>query len=269
MINSSRSTLGYPGTTGGLGDHFGVGGGDVILGIAAVRIGGIAAIGTHYSVEDAGPVYSGPIRLKAPKSGHSPGNSIPAKRHSESLTSVQRAGRRTILYYYDSPNGRATTRVANRSDDSGNAIRPEWVAQQPHDPGITVSQLLAWLIDAVRLNSLALDEQNRTRLEKLLAKCTVAPSPGNCDTSAGLTRPRYFNGQLLTADDLQAEQNYFREKLRRHNRCLHGWGVVRGLEVTQDPKDNSMSLYLAHIDYFAKCKNYSIDCLHQSHLRTE
>jgi hypothetical protein len=37
---------------------------------------------------------------------------------------------------------------------------------------------------------------------------------------------------LLTADDMVADQAYFRQKLRRHNRFLHGWGVVCGLEVT-------------------------------------
>jgi len=54
--------------------------------------------------------------------------------------------------------------------------------------------------------------------------------------SAGLERVQYFPRQLLTADDMRAEQEYFRQKLRRHNRFLHGWGVVCGCEVTQaDP----------------------------------
>jgi len=47
-------------------------------------------------------------------------------------------------------------------------------------------------------------------------------------------RPRFFTGKLLTADDLQAEQDYFRGKLRLHNRFLHGWGIVTGLGVTVD-----------------------------------
>ena len=46
-----------------------------------------------------------------------------------------------------------------------------------------------------------------------------------------LKRVRYFSGQLLTAADLELEQQYFREKLKRHNRHLHGSGVVFGLEV--------------------------------------
>ena len=47
-------------------------------------------------------------------------------------------------------------------------------------------------------------------------------------------RPRFFTGELLTADDLQTEQDYFRGKLRLHNRFLHGWGIVTGLVVTID-----------------------------------
>lgn len=48
-----------------------------------------------------------------------------------------------------------------------------------------------------------------------------------------LKRNRFFSGKLLTADDLELEQEYFREKLKRHNRFLHGFGVVFGLEVSR------------------------------------
>lgn len=54
-----------------------------------------------------------------------------------------------------------------------------------------------------------------------------------------LTRVNYFTGQLLTADDLAAEQHYHREKQRRHNRWLHGAGVVAGLKVECEPAGNS------------------------------
>lgn len=47
-----------------------------------------------------------------------------------------------------------------------------------------------------------------------------------------LTRLNYFTGHLLSAEDFTAEQDYVREKLRRHNRTLHHPGVVDGLEVT-------------------------------------
>jgi hypothetical protein len=62
---------------------------------------------------------------------------------------------------------------------------------------------------------------------------------GNCgcgvDDACGLERVRFFPRQLLGADDMNAEQHYFREKLRRHNRFLHGWGVVCGCEVRPAP----------------------------------
>lgn len=49
-------------------------------------------------------------------------------------------------------------------------------------------------------------------------------------------RPRYYARQLITPDDLTLEQDYFRDKLRRHNRLLHGWGVVCGALVCPAPK---------------------------------
>jgi hypothetical protein len=58
-------------------------------------------------------------------------------------------------------------------------------------------------------------------------------------TSVKLTRVNYFNRQLLTADDMTTERDYFLQKLRRHNRYLHGWGVVCGLTVTPAPTDTA------------------------------
>lgn len=50
-----------------------------------------------------------------------------------------------------------------------------------------------------------------------------------------LERVNFFNRQLLTADDMTTERDYFLQKLRRHNRFMHGWGVVCGLNVTAAP----------------------------------
>lgn len=61
--------------------------------------------------------------------------------------------------------------------------------------------------------------------------CGVAP----CDQSV-TERPRYYPRQLITSDDLTLEQEYFRSKLRMHNRMLHGWGVVCGALVCLVPK---------------------------------
>lgn len=46
-----------------------------------------------------------------------------------------------------------------------------------------------------------------------------------------LERPRYFSGQLLTEAELNSEQAYQIAKNKLHNRYLHGWGVVCGLQV--------------------------------------
>ncbi len=52
------------------------------------------------------------------------------------------------------------------------------------------------------------------------------------DIEGNLERVRYFTGQLLSVEDLQQEQQYLLARLRRHNRFLHGWGVVGGLDVS-------------------------------------
>lgn len=60
-----------------------------------------------------------------------------------------------------------------------------------------------------------------------------------CNCCDPLERVRYFPRQVIRADDMRAEQGYFVDKMRRHNRFLHGWGVVCGFDVVapgkQDP----------------------------------
>ncbi len=55
-----------------------------------------------------------------------------------------------------------------------------------------------------------------------------AASPCDAASTTALERTRFFAGQILGPDDLTQDQMYFREKHRRHNRMLHGWGVVCG-----------------------------------------
>ena len=64
-----------------------------------------------------------------------------------------------------------------------------------------------------------------------------------CDggRAASLERVRYFPGQLLTPDDLTADQDHVRAKLRRHNLLLHGWGVVCGAGVRAAPRTTGPS----------------------------
>lgn len=51
------------------------------------------------------------------------------------------------------------------------------------------------------------------------------------DPRTASSRLNFFPRQLITADDLNQEQRYHREKLREHNRFLHGWGVVCGCDA--------------------------------------
>lgn len=64
--------------------------------------------------------------------------------------------------------------------------------------------------------------------------CGCGCGGGGCPSCKGLEcmeRPRFFAGQLLTEAELNSEQAYVLAKNRLHNRYLHGWGVVCGLEV--------------------------------------
>lgn len=73
---------------------------------------------------------------------------------------------------------------------------------------------------------------------------TGTPVPGGCGCAGagcascqvqGLARPRFFAGQLLTDDDLQALSDYVVGKNRLHNRHFVGDGVVCGLQVSCHP----------------------------------
>lgn len=47
----------------------------------------------------------------------------------------------------------------------------------------------------------------------------------------GFDRVRFFNGQLLTAEDFDLQTEYLRKHNREHNIHLHGEGVIWGLGV--------------------------------------
>jgi hypothetical protein len=66
--------------------------------------------------------------------------------------------------------------------------------------------------------------------------CTCHSAPDLCATGV-IERPCYYPGQLLTPAEMTLEQQYFRDKDRRHNRLLHGWGVVCGAAVCLVPEE--------------------------------
>lgn len=61
----------------------------------------------------------------------------------------------------------------------------------------------------------------------------------DCGSLPELVRMNYFQGQLISDRDMRTEQEYFRAKLRHANRCVHGYGVLCGLEVkaVKPPRD--------------------------------
>ncbi len=61
---------------------------------------------------------------------------------------------------------------------------------------------------------------------------------GECCIVAGpFDHLSYLYGQMLTPSHLQRAQRSVYEKLKLHNRCLHGWGVVCGLAVSAVPME--------------------------------
>ncbi len=60
--------------------------------------------------------------------------------------------------------------------------------------------------------------------------------PERCYTGM-LERPRYFPRKLITDTEMTLDQEYVRNRLRMHNRMLHGWGVVCGALVRKAAKD--------------------------------
>ncbi len=112
---------------------------------------------------------------------------------------------------------------------------PEWTDTNAHDPGTTLLEVLCYAITDLQHRGGVLDEHAR-----LLAR-TVAERAGllaeatrgrDDDCGPGLQRVNYTAGMLLGVDDFRTEQQYLQNRLRRHNRLLHGSGIACGLNVT-------------------------------------
>jgi hypothetical protein len=59
-----------------------------------------------------------------------------------------------------------------------------------------------------------------------------------------LARPDWRAGGEFTAGDLRLEQRYFLQRLRRHVRLVHGWGVVCGLNVVAANDGDGWDLFV-------------------------
>ena len=118
------------------------------------------------------------------------------------------------------------------------AHAPAWVDNNESDPGIVLIELFAFLTESLLYRANTIPERGRSNAARLAKFALALASHSRGGTSGTLERPLYFFGRLLGVEDFKLEQDYFRERLRRLNRELHGSGVVRGLEVSVQ-SDNS------------------------------
>lgn len=117
------------------------------------------------------------------------------------------------------------------------ARAPGWADGNESDPGIELLELFAFLTESLLYRANPMPERGRASAARL-ADVALALANPDAGVAGTLERPRYFFGQLLGVEDFQLEQDYFRERLRRLNRELHGSGVVRGLGVSVQPKSS-------------------------------
>src|SRR5437867_941551 len=77
----------------------------------------------------------------------------------------------------------------------------------------------------------------------------MSTQPMSCESvgMSGLERTRFFPRQLVAPEDLTQDQLYFREKFRRHNRLLHGWGVVCGACVRRGSNEYEVVVETGYI----------------------
>ena len=132
--------------------------------------------------------------------------------------------------------GRLAADFASRLNEDA----PGWTDQNDSDPGVTLLQLFAFVSENLLERANRIPDRARPQIDRALTSLATLSDRWRSGTGApGLIRPNYFSGQLLTADDFRAEQDYGREKLRRHNRWVHGPGIVSGLSVTVEPTSES------------------------------
>jgi hypothetical protein len=125
---------------------------------------------------------------------------------------------------------------------------PGWTDGSDGDPGITLVALFAYLVDRLDGLQTPLPDATRAALARIGARLVAldrAEGPVDVPNDA-LERLEYFNGRLLSADDLETEQDYFRTKLRRLQRAALTVGVISGLELSvSDDADGTPSVVIA------------------------
>lgn len=110
--------------------------------------------------------------------------------------------------------------------------------------------------------SVGVRSTNTPTSAKPAAVLAAACNCSACTSLQCLGRTRFFAGQLLTDTDLTNEQNYVLAKNRLHNRYLHGWGVVCGLQLTCSECDGWVTVNPGYA--LDPCGNDIIVCAAQS-----
>jgi hypothetical protein len=115
---------------------------------------------------------------------------------------------------------------------------PNWTDSNESDPGITLVEVSAFLAESLLFRVDQIPERVRDAAWRAAA-ALAALGHDRAAYGESLKRPLFFAGRLLDAATLTAEQDYHREKLRRHNRAVLGYGVVSGLAVRVEPAAGS------------------------------
>ena len=82
------------------------------------------------------------------------------------------------------------------------------------------------------------DTMTHTTMDNITHRCV---SLANGDLSPDL-RVNYEFGLVLGVDEFRQEQLHFLEKNYLHNRALHGYGTVSGLNVRLQAQDNDIQI---------------------------
>src|SRR2546425_7581610 len=103
------------------------------------------------------------------------------------------------------------------------------------------------------------------------SNCSCGCEHDPCATAI-LERHRYFDRQIITSTEMNLAGDYWRDCLRRHNRLLHGWGVVCGGRVCPVIENGKVQPWLVEVSeayiLAPHCEVIVIDCPRRYYLRT-
>ena len=110
---------------------------------------------------------------------------------------------------------------------------PEWTDSNESDPGVQLMELFAFLTES-RFSTAQMRYPSAGGTARIVWQSSRKRSPIAMRASriACLSDLATFPVRSLVSKISNFEQDYFRRRLRRLNRELHGPGVVRGLEVS-------------------------------------